>query len=50
MKKKKKKEDGFFVDTFKEFSIEVTVELIASAILRTLLFIPRLIIRFFSSL
>ncbi|WP_169819299.1 hypothetical protein [Planococcus halocryophilus] len=47
--KKKKKKDNCITDFFKDLSIQIVFELLLSAVWNTLLFIPRLLIRLFSS-
>ena len=49
MRKKKKKKDNEVVDCFKEISFGVVFEIIASIVWNILLFIPRSLIRLFSS-
>lgn len=47
-KKKKKLRDNWFVELFTEFSFTLVFEIIFSIIWNVLLFIPRLLLRFFS--
>ncbi len=49
-KKNKQKEENCFVDLFKDISIGVVIEIVFSVIWNTLLFIPRMLIRFFTSI
>lgn len=53
MKKKQekpKKEENCFVELLKELSFEVVAQTIFSIVWNTILFIPRMIFRFFSSI